>query len=108
MWRNLEVEAIKVGLDLYYFWNLTPKQFEKHIQMFNENERKRITEVDMLNHLLGKYIAIAFNDPKNYPNRSFLDKSNELIDVMTDEEMELRARRNTIKMGGVINEINDR
>ena len=100
----MEVEAIRIGLDLHYFWSLTPKQFEKHLEMFNENEKKRVTEIDMLNHLLGRYIAIAFNDPKSYPERSFLDTSNDVMQVMTDEEMELRARRNTLKMGGVIND----
>ena len=56
--------------------------------MFNENEKKRITEIDMLNHLLGKYISFAFHEPKNYPNKSFLDTSDEINNVMTDEEME--------------------
>lgn len=100
----MEVEAIRIGLDLHYFWSLTPKQFEKHLEMFNENEKKRVTEIDMLNHLLGKYISFAFHEPKNYPNKSFLDTSDEINNVMTDEEMELRAKRNTLKMGGVIND----
>lgn len=97
----MEVEAIKIGLDLHYFWSLTPKQFEKHLEVYVENEKKRITEKDMLNHILGKYIAIAFNNPKDYPDKSFLDTSNVTYE-MTDEEMERQAKRNTIKMGGVI------
>lgn len=98
----MEVEAIRIGLDLHYFWSLTPKQFEKHLEMFNENEKKHVTEIDMLNHLLGRYIAIAFNDPKSYPERSFLDTSNDVMQVMTDDEMEKIGKRNTILMGGVI------
>ena len=97
----MEVEAIRIGLDLHYFWSLTPKQYEKHVKVYCENEKNRVIEKDMLNHLLGKYIAIAFNDPKNYPRKSFLDISKTSYE-MTDEEMEKRAKYNTIKMGGVI------
>ena len=102
MWRDMEVEAIRIGLDLHYFWSLNPKQFEKYIQVFGEKEKSRIIEVDMLNHLLGKYISIGFNDPKNYPTNSFLSEIDNAQRIMTDEEMERRAKLNTIKMGGVI------
>lgn len=57
----------------------------------------------MLNHILGKYIAYATNDPKHYPKVPFTEKERE-SQPMTDEEMERQARRNTIKMGGVIND----
>ena len=53
--------------------------------------------------MLGKYIAYAFNDPKKYPSKPFLENDTDLK-PMTDDEMELQARRNTIKMGGVIND----
>lgn len=53
--------------------------------------------------MLGQYIAYAFNDPKHYPNKPFMNKEkNTELKPMTDEEMERQARRNTIKMGGVI------
>ena len=98
----MEIEAIKIGLNLHYFWTLTPKQFEKYIKAYSDKEKNRVVENDMLNHILGKYMAIAFNDPKHYPLKSFLSKTNELVE-MTDEEMEKQAVRNTIRMGGVIN-----
>lgn len=60
-------------------------------------------EVDGLNHILGKYIAYAFNDPKHYPREPFTADNTELK-PMTDDEMEKQGRRNTIKMGGVIND----
>jgi hypothetical protein len=101
MWRDLEEDAIRIGLDLHYFWNLNPKQWSKHIKIFNEKEKQRLKEVDTLNFILGKYIAYAVNDPKHYPNKPFSEKDTELK-PMGDEEMEKQARRNTIKMGGVI------
>ena len=104
MWREIEEDAIKIGLDLNYFWTLTPKQWAKYVKVFNEKEKLRIKEMDMLNYTLGKYIAIGINDPKHYPNKPFSEKDTDLK-AMTDEEMERQARRNTIKMGGVI--IND-
>ena len=99
----MEEEAILLGLDLHYFWRLTPKQFVKHIEAYSKKEKNRVIEIDMLNHLLGKYIAIAFNDPKHYPKQSFLSTESTIAE-MTDDEMEKMARRNTIKMGGAIND----
>ena len=101
MWRDMEEDAIRIGLDLHYFWTLTPKQWEKYVKVFNEKEKQRLKEVDTLNYLLGKYVAYGVNDPKHYPSKPFTEKDTDLK-PMTDEEMEKQARRKTIKMGGVI------
>jgi len=101
MWRDMEEDAIRVGLDLHYFWSLNPKQWEKYVKVFNEKEKMRLKEADTLNYVLAKYIGFAVNDPRHYPSKPFSDKDTELK-PMTDEEMEKQARRNTIKMGGVI------
>lgn len=101
MWRDMEEDAIRIGLDLHYFWTLNPKQWEKYVKVFNEKEKQRLKEVDTLNYLLGKYVAYGVNDPKHYPSKPFTEKDTDLK-PMTDEEMERQARRNTIKMGGVI------
>ena len=101
MWRDMEEDAIRISLDLHYFWSLTPKQWEKYVKVFNEKEKQRLKEVDTLNYLLGKYVAYGVNDPKHYPSKPFTEKDTDLK-PMTDEEMEKQARRNTIKMGGVI------
>ena len=103
MWRDMEEDAITIGLDLHYFWSLNPKQWAKHIKVFNEREQQRLKEKDLFNYMLGKYVAYASNDPKHYPSKPFTDKETDLK-PMTDEEMEKQARRNTIKMGGVIND----
>ena len=103
MWREMEEDAIRIGLDLHYFWSLNPKQYAKHIKVFNEKEEQRLKEKDLFNFMLGKYVAYAFNDPKRYPSKPFTDKDTDLK-PMTDDEMEKQARRNTIKMGGIIND----
>ena len=97
----MEEDAITIGLDLHYFWSLNPKQWAKHIKVFTEKEQQRLKEKDLFNFILGKYIAYAFNDPKHYPSKPFTERDTDLK-PMTDEEMEKQARRNTIKMGGVI------
>lgn len=99
----MEEDAIRIGLDLHYFWSLTPKQWEKYIKVFNEKETQRLKEADTLNYILAKYIGWAVNDPKHYPKEPFSEKNTDLK-PMSDEEMEKQARRNTIKMGGVIND----
>lgn len=101
MWRDLEEDAIRIGLNLHYFWSLNPKEWAKHVKVFYEKENNRLKEVDLFNFILGKYIAFAVNDPKKYPKKPFTEKTTQL-EPMTDEEMERQARRNTIKMGGVI------
>ena len=102
MWRDMEEDALRIGLDLHYFWSLDPKQWGKHVKIFVEREEKRFKEIDTFNFILGKYVAYAINDPKHYPSKPFSEKTTQL-EPMTDEEMEKQARRNTIKMGGVIN-----
>ena len=103
MWRDMEEDALRIGLSLDYYWSLNPKQYTKHIKVFNEKEEQRLKEKDLFNFMLGKYVAFAFNDPKHYPSKPFTEKTTQL-EQMTDEEMEKQARRNTIKMGGVIND----
>lgn len=102
MWRDMEEDAIRIGLDLPYFWSLNPKQWAKHIKVYGEKEEQRLKEIDTFNFILGKYVAFAVNDPRHYPSKPFTEKT-PLLEPMTDEEMERQARRNTIKMGGVIN-----
>lgn len=101
--------AITVGLSIEQYWDLNPKQFEKYIKVYIENEKKRLREADTNNFNLGKYIAYAVNDPKKYPRKPFLeDKLNkmEMDEVvgreMSVEEMEEMMKRNTIILGGKI------
>lgn len=62
-------------------------------------------KTDTLNHLLGHYIAIAFNQPKKYPRLPFLIKETvSTADVMSDDEMERMMMKNTILAGGTIKE----
>lgn len=99
----MEEDAITIGLDLHYFWSLNPKEYAKHVNVFNAKEQQRLKEKDLFNFLLGKYVAFAINDPKHYPSKPFTEETTQ-TKQMTDEEMEKQARRNTIKMGGVIND----
>ena len=101
MWREMEEDAIRIGLDLHYFWSLDLKQYAKHVKVFSEKEEQRFKEIDLCNYILGKYVAYAVNDPKKYPSKPFTEQTAQLK-PMTDDEMEKQARRNTIKMGGVI------
>lgn len=83
---------------------MNPRQWNKHIKIFNEKEQQRIKEKDTLNYLLGKYIAYSFNDPKHYPNEPFTDTNEKKLKPISDDEMEQIAKYNTAMMGGVIND----
>lgn len=90
-----------MNMDLHYFWSLNVNQYLKHVRVFNQMQKEHVQQVDALNHILGRYIAYAFNDPKKYPKEPYTHKDT-THDVMTDEEMEQQALRNTIMMGGVV------
>lgn len=97
----MEEDAIRIGLSLDYFWSLNPKQYAKHVKIYQEMEEKRLKEKDTFNYVLGKYIAFAVNDPKHYPDKPFSEMETRMRE-MSDDEMEKQAIRNTIMMGGVI------
>lgn len=98
----MEEVAIEIGLDLETFWSLNVNQFNKYIKVYTKKEEARLKEIDTFNWLLGKYIAYAYNDVKHYPTKAFLDNTVNTPKVMTAEEMEKIARKNTIMLGGAI------
>lgn len=102
MWENQEDIAIAIGLELNTYWEETPKQFEKHIEVYKKKEEARAREMDMNNYNLGKYIAYAVNDPKKYPKKPFLEEKRDAGKRMSGEEMEEIMKRNTIILGGNI------
>lgn len=90
-----------MGLDLEYYWRLTPNQFKKHYEGYRvriENEAKM---KDQLNHILGMYIGFAVNEPSKYPNKPHLMKQEQLRE-MTDDEMERKVERLNKLFGGSI------
>lgn len=54
-------------MDLNTYWNLTPNQLNKYVNVYNKKQQEQIELQDTLNYLLGKYVAFAFNDCKHYP-----------------------------------------
>lgn len=104
MWRDMEEDALLMGLDLHYFWSLNPKQFSKHIKVFNQKEKNRLKEFDTLNYILGKYIAYGVNDPKHYPRKPFSENEQKQLNPLPADEMERVAKLNTQLLGGVIND----
>lgn len=79
---------------------MTPKTYKKYLDVYVKKEENRAREMDYNNFNLGKYIAYAVNDPKKYPREPFLTQREEV--EMTGEDMERMARRNTIKLNGII------
>ncbi|MCL2860388.1 MAG: hypothetical protein FWF46_07565 [Oscillospiraceae bacterium] len=92
-WRELEEEALYIGLDIFDFWRLTPNQFKKYQQAFVRKVNDDQKREDMLNYILGQYIAYGVNSPKNYPYQPFLTEEKISVKEMTDEEMEEKAMR---------------
>ena len=73
----------------------------KYAKVYNKKQKDKLVKQDMLNWLLGKYIAYSFNEPKKYPTKPFL-KDNTQCGSMSSEEMEEVAKRNCMKLGGEI------
>ena len=78
---------------------MTPKEFYYNVDAHNE----KLIIQDSLNHMLGRYIGYAVNDPKKYPKEPFLeeDKSdgtptynlNEMDSGEIDKAMENMANK---------------
>lgn len=83
------------------FWEIQPVRFEQLLNAYNKIQKDKAKEVDFYNHILGKYVGFAINNPKKYPKRPFLYEEPKK-EVMTEEEMEAMMRSNTIALGGVI------
>lgn len=90
-------------MSLQEYWLITPKQLEKYVEVYKQKEVFRAKEIDAHNFNLGKYIAVAVNDPKKYPKKPFLAEAKEEKKVMTPEEMQRNARVSTIILGGKVN-----
>jgi len=82
---------------------MTPTIYKSYREEHIKIEKQRLRQSDLLNHILGGYIAIGVNEPNKYPKNPRLSQEPE-VEVMTDEQMEKRARHNTIRMGGIIND----
>ena len=81
-----------------------PKTFYKYIKVYQDKKLEDLKEQDMLNHLLGKYIAYASNNPKKYPKKPYLGYDfGQGNKNMTVEEMEKVIRRNNRILGGKFN-----
>lgn len=78
-------------MSLNEYWGLNPKQFQKYINVYKLKQEQSLQEQDYLNYLLGQYIAYSFNNPKKYPKKPFLQKTQ--LKEMTDDEMERVAMR---------------
>lgn len=46
--------AIRVGLGLKDYWEISPKQFEKYIDVYIEKEKERLKEEDFISFNLGR------------------------------------------------------
>lgn len=79
----------------------------KYIDAYRKKVEYERKEVDLRNYLLGKYVMFAFNSPKTYPDKPFLEGIEERAEqekkIMTSEQMERTAMRNTKILGGKIN-----
>jgi len=105
MWEYNERVAITIGVDLETYWTETPNQFRKHIDVYLEKEKMRAKEMDVNNYNLGKYIALAVNDPKKYPRKPFLAERERDFEKkpMTQQEIERVIKKNNIILGGITN-----
>mgnify|MGYP000902756275 CR=1 FL=1 len=84
-----------IGIDYHFFWgDMTPKLYLKYAEAYKNRIQNQFKLSDHLNHMLGKYIAFAYNDPKHYPEEPFLKKTKEPVQKnMSDEAMELMGKR---------------
>lgn len=54
---------------------MTLGQFNRCFNGWKDVQEEQTKRQDALNHLLGQYILIAFNNPKKYPKEPLMAKS---------------------------------
>jgi hypothetical protein len=96
--------GIDWGLRMERYWETTPSEFKKYLEAYKKIVENKAREMDYSNFNLGKYLMLAYNDPKKYPKKPFLWKDERTNTIMTEEEMDRMMRRNTISLGGEIND----
>ena len=74
-WRDNESRAFEIGLKIDEYWNLSPAEFRNCVAGFNSKQKAEIERADALNHILGRYISFAVNDPKHYPRKPIVAKN---------------------------------
>lgn len=63
------------------------------MKAFEKRTAREMERMDILNHLLGNYIALGVNDPKKYPKKPLFRTENAQKKAeMSDEEMEIFGR----------------
>jgi len=73
---------------------MTWGEFADCLEGFNRRLEYERQGQDALNHLLGRYVGIAVNNPKKYPKEPYLsdERKRESITTHTDEERIMIAR----------------
>lgn len=72
---------------------MTPRELEVYAKAFKKRTTREMERVDILNHLLGNYIALGVNNPKKYPKKPlFQTEKARKKEEMSDEEMEIFGR----------------
>lgn len=74
-WQKNESRAFEIGLKIDEYWNLSPAEFRNCVAGFNSRQKAEIERADTLNHILGRYISFAVNDPKHYPRKPIVAKN---------------------------------
>lgn len=63
------------------------------MRAFEKRITREMERMDILNHLLGNYIALGVNNPKKYPKKPLFRTENAQKKAeMSDEEMEIFGR----------------
>mgnify|MGYP006963743352 FL=1 len=83
-------------MTLEEWWNLTPREARVYFRAFRKKMEREFKARDTENFILGKYIMMAFNNPKKYPKQPVsqeVDKEQDNIqDSMTEaDEARLNA-----------------
>lgn len=84
---------------------MSPKQLHSCHKGYRLKEDRAIARQDELNHLLGRYIAIGFNNPSKYPDKAIWAEqlvSSKPVKKMSDNEMNLRGKLFAQKYGKVV------
>jgi hypothetical protein len=85
-------DAFKLGMsDAFSFWDMTPREIEGRFAAYSAQIRHEAESADRLAWMIGNYVGVACNNPKEFPDHPNMIQKIEIDeDEMPVEDMKDR------------------
>ena len=95
MYSKIIDDAFQSGIeDAWAFWHMTPGEINGRLKAYTTKLKQKSENMDTLAFMIGNYVGIAVNNPKEYPNHPNMIKIQTInkpeSEPMDDEDIKSR------------------